>query len=582
MTKRFVILFLGVLFFSDASAKTPKPKKKKAAKTEIRQYTPELQTKIEALQLEAERAKFSENYEEALAKYQLIIDSLDKENDNAYYQMAIIELQSKRLQNAEINAEQAVRIDPNNKWYTELLAKVYIKSGNTQNAIKTLEQVIQQNPMDADNYFDLAYLYLQNSQPLNAVKTYDAFEKNYGIEESVTLQKEKIYLRLNQLDNAVNEIKKLIDAYPDEVNYLGMLAELYSLNGKKDKANEVYQQILEIDPQNPQALLASADIDAANGDTTALTEGMRKIFANPNMSIDAKVKMLYPYIQYYEVRKDKIKEAQGFSDILIATHPAEAKAHAIRGDLYYIDGQDDSALVSYNKALELKKDVYAVWQQLLSIYSSKRDWKMLLEKSDDALELFPNQSLIYYFKGNAEVQLKLYDAAVKTFTKGEKMSGDNGMLRAQLLANLGDAYHELQNHAASDSAYEKSLKYNPDNAYALNNYAYYLSLRKTDLEKAKEMSARSNKLEPGNDSFEDTYAWILFQLEDYKEAKVWQEKAIKSSGDKASGTLLEHYGDILFRLGETDAALEQWQKAKDAGVESITIEKKIAEKTYIE
>ena len=118
--------------------------------------------------------------------------------------------------------------------------------------IKTLEQVIQKNPTDPDSYFDLAYLYLQSAQPLSAIRVYDQFEKNYGLEESVVLQKEKLYLKLNQFDKAVGEIKKLIDAYPGEVQYMGMLAELYALNGKKEKASEVYQQILAIDPENAQ------------------------------------------------------------------------------------------------------------------------------------------------------------------------------------------------------------------------------------------------------------------------------------------------------------------------------------------
>jgi tetratricopeptide (TPR) repeat protein len=94
------------------------------------------------------------------------------------------------------------------------------------------------------------------------------------------------------------------------------------------------------------------------------------------------------------------------------------------------------------------------------------------------------------------------------------------------------------------------------------------------------MSAYSNKLEKDNASFEDTYAWILFQLGEYKEAKVWQEKAMKS--DSANATLLEHYGDILSKLGEVDKAIENWKKAKEKGSDSKTLDKKIELKSFIE
>jgi tetratricopeptide (TPR) repeat protein len=95
------------------------------------------------------------------------------------------------------------------------------------------------------------------------------------------------------------------------------------------------------------------------------------------------------------------------------------------------------------------------------------------------------------------------------------------------------------------------------------------------------MSAYANKLDPGNSSFLDTYAWILFQLKDFTGAKEWQEKAMKADGNK-SGTIIEHYADILFELGDTAGALKYWKQAKDLGTDSATIDRKIAEGKYVE
>ena len=249
--------------------------------------------------------------------------------------------------------------------------------------------------------------------------------------------------------------------------------------------------------------------------------------------------------------------------------------------MYYLDTKYDTALTAYLKSLELSKDVFQVWQQVMVIYNQKKDWDKLAKICNDALELFPNQSIVYLFKGGAEIQNKENEKALKSFSRGEKMSSDNDKLRAQFLANLGDVYHNLNRYEESDSAYDRSLKLDPENSYVLNNYSYYLSLRKTNLEKAKQMSAYANKLEPDNSSFLDTYAWILFQLNDFTGAKDWQEKAMKAGGDK-SGTILEHYGDILFQLGNKEEALKYWKQAKDAGTDSTTIDKKISEGKYLE
>ena len=534
---------------------------------------------LERTFMEAQRAKAIEDNDEALKKFQEVI-KLDSKNATAHYEVSNILFSGNKVDEALAESDQAVLLDPNNKWYLEQLAAIQMKKGNTKEAVKVYEQLIKLSPNDADNYFDLAYLYLQSNQPDLAIKTYDQFEKNYGLEESIILQKERIYLKQNKFDNAVTEVQKLVDAYPGEVQYLGMMAELYALNNKKAKAGEIYQKILEIEPDNAQALIATADMNAANGDTTARYESMKKIFANPKVNIDTKVKMLYPYIQFYELKKDKIKEAYELVNILIIAHPEDAKGYAIRGDLYYINKQDSIALPSYLKALSLQKQIFAVWQQVMLIYNASKDWKNLDKIATEAMELFPNQAVIYLFKGGAEIQMKDYERALKSLQKGEKMAMDNPALKSQIYSNLGDTYHSLNREIESDSAYEKALKLDPENGYVLNNYSYYLSLRKANLQRAKQMSAYSNKLDPENDSFMDTYAWILFQLGEYKEAKVFQEKAVLKNLNNA--TLLEHYGDILIMLGDSNKAVEYWRKAKDAGSDSKTIDNKIATLKYIE
>jgi Tfp pilus assembly protein PilF len=160
------------------------------------------------------------------------------------------------------------------------------------------------------------------------------------------------------------------------------------------------------------------------------------------------------------------------------------------------------------------------------------------------------------------------------------MASDNPALKAQIYSNMGDTYHSLSKDMESDSAYEKSLKLDPENAYVLNNYSYYLSVRKANLERAKQMSAYANKLDPDNDSFMDTYAWILFQLGEFPEAKTFQDRAVLKN--PKNPTLLEHYGDILIKLGEKEKAVEYWRRAKEAGSDSHTIETKIAEMKYVE
>src|SRR5690606_32822346 len=116
-------------------------------------------------------------------------------------------------------------------------------------------------------------------------------------------------------------------------------------------------------------------------------------------------------------------------------------------------------------------------------------------------------------------QTKDFENAEKAYTRGLKISSENLILKAQMHSNLGDVYNDLKKYKESDANFDKSLEINPDNAYVLNNYSYYLSLRAEKLDKAAEMSLRSNKLEPNNSSFLDTYAWVLYKDNKFKEAQ---------------------------------------------------------------
>ena len=133
----------------------------------------------------------------------------------------------------------------------------------------------------------------------------------------------------------------------------------------------------------------------------------------------------------------------------------------------------------------------------------------------------------------------------------------------------------------SDKAYEKSIQAKDNNSYALNNYSYYLSLRSKELDKAEQMAKKAVTLEPQNASFEDTYGWVLYKIGRYEEAETWISKALEDK-EAISAEVLEHLGDVLFKLGETDKAVEYWMKAKNKGKGSEFLEKKITDRKLYE
>jgi len=203
----------------------------------------------------------------------------------------------------------------------------------------------------------------------------------------------------------------------------------------------------------------------------------------------------------------------------------------------------------------------------------------VVKHANDAIEIFPNQPSLWLYKGIGHNMLEDSQNAALAFEHGKKITLENKELEGLFNAQLGDSYNSLEQYDKADQSYESALSTDPNNAHVLNNYSYYLSLRKDKLSKALVMSERLVELYPDEVTYLDTYAWVLYQMEDYQKAETYLKKAAQ---DSENGTILEHYGDVLFKLGKKDEALKYWNKAKEKGETTELIDKKILDKQLYE
>src|SRR3972149_6787627 len=185
----------------------------------------------------------------------------------------------------------------------------------------------------------------------------------------------------------------------------------------------------------------------------------------------------------------------------------------------------------------------------------------IIEYSNDAILLFPDNPVFYLFNGIGNIQLKNFESAETALYKGLKLINDESKrLKFDFHVYLGDVYFHLDQYDKSDYHFDEALGMDPDNLLVLNNYSYYLSLRETKLAKAKEMSHKTILADSLNSTYLDTYAWVLFKLKDVNLAKLYIEKAFINGGSK-NPEILDHYGDILLNLNDIKEAVKFWKEA---------------------
>ncbi|WP_347159664.1 tetratricopeptide repeat protein [Pontibacter chitinilyticus] len=571
---------LAVLTEAPAFAQTSKKKAKAAheAVAPVLQQPSERDLRIsEALFLDGMKYYMLEDYQQALQLFQKAY-TVTPNNAALNYQIGETYLMLKDPKSAMPFAQAAVAQDSKNAYYYLVLAQAYTEQKQYNEAAQAYNDLIRNVPGSEEYLFNLADLYLSQSRYDEALKTYDRIEKQFGPLEQLLVSRQQIYLRQKNTDKAIAEGEKLLAANPTEIRYYLAQAELYNATRRTDEAIETLSKALHLEPNNPFAHLMLSDLDRQKGNMPASEKEVRIAFASPELDIDTKVRILVDFIR--QLPNPELESISlELADLTIKTHPEEAKAYAVAGDLQTIVGKKEEARNNYLKAVKLDNSHFKIWQQIVLLDAELSQSDALVQHSEQALELFPNQAVFWFYSGTGQLIEKNYDKAIKALEHGKLLSSNEPELVTQFNMQLGDSYNAIKEYKKSNEAYDAVLAQDANNEHVLNNYSYFLSLRNEDLPKAKEMAARLIAKFPNNPTYLDTYAWVLYKMGDYTGARKYLEQAVAISDE---ATMVEHYGDVLFKLGMQDEAVSQWQKAKLKGETSAYLDKKIREKKLYE
>ena len=538
---------------------------------------------------EGEKYFILEDYAKALLYYQRTIE-INPENPTVHYKIAEVLARSNKqedLLKASISIDQALRLDKTNKYFYILAASIYSSMARFDRAAEAYETMIKEIPGTEEYLYELAAIYQYGNKQEEAIRVYTKAESVFGVNDVSSTQKIRLYLEAGKQKEAIAEGEKLMNAFPEEERYVMAFAQVLS----QKNLNAVAIQYLEkytkqtLDAGNAKMLLAGLYRDT-NQESKARPI-LLELFDDPSVEYGSKIIVLGAYSAELSQGKtrnavddDKENFALQLFEKLRKNYPQEASAHIVGGDLLLIGGKDREAQKEYIQAVESGEVNFEVWENLLYLDVKMEQFDQALKHSEEALETYPNQAMIHYFNGFANLRKRHFPEAIAAFEQCRKLAGTNQALTGDVYAMLGDAYNANKEFEKSDKAYDDALAINPNNNSVLNNYSYYLSIRKVNLEKAERMSSLLVKNNPDNPSYLDTHAWVLYMREKYREAKRVIERAISTG--KASAVHFEHYGDILYKLGDVDAAVQQWERARGLNANSETLNKKIANRKIYE
>ena len=551
------------------------------------------QSTFDYFYLEAEKCRLQEDYSSAMDLYRHCLD-INPEAPEALYNIGLLHLylHSDSLGTAYIR--RACEHDANNPYYLETLAALYLDKRDAEAAIPVLEKMTTLQSRRSDILLQLVQLYSTVGATDKAIGALSRIELLEGPSPQVSVEKFRLYKEKGQLDSAFVQLEALCADAPHDMNLRVVVGNLYMQAGDTVKALQIYDEVRRQEPTITSLQLAMMDYYKDSGQDALYNTMRDSLLFHSESPAQLRVLMLRSYIADVQRDSTYAPRLEAAFDTLLARPQQDAEVLIMKAAYQVYSKQPQEELMkTMRQVLEVDPGNETALRELLQYYAEQNDGKGVEDISRRGLNYHPEEIAYAYYLGMALAEQKKLTDAAEVLQQGLRVRTDE--MHPHLVSNvfgvLGDIYYQQHKEQEAFAAYDSALVYMEDNIMCLNNYAYYLSLKGEQLDKAEEMSYRTIRQEPENITYLDTYAWILFMKGDYAHARTYMDKVVNPektdeellSDERLMGNLIEHSGDIYAHVGEPETALRLWKLAWQKGDGTCTpqLRKKIKRKKYI-
>jgi tetratricopeptide (TPR) repeat protein len=511
--------------------------------TEPQALSPKLNQQALQLFTEGQLAELNNKYHNALRFY---FRALLKDSNNVVILNSItnVQLKLENYDQAYLYARQAVALDDQNYNSFRLLGEAHYGRMEFVKATEAYEKAVALKPGDLGLRRFLVFLHERQGNRMEVLQQYFAILKIFGFDEEIAFKAAEILLAEKKVAEAQQLYEQILELNPRSVKARLGIAGMHLFQGDSTNAEKYYQQALEIDPGNADVEFLYSRLLRQRGDWDGLIAYyQQKLDKQPNDDV-ARINVGEGYFRKKSYRKAK--------EVLEKFYDADNRAAGISQLL----GKIEVALENYPQAesfylesLNTDPDNAGTYFDLAYAYSQQGKDAEILTILVEATRKFPQIPVFFRYLSQEYAKQDRYADAIAALEKSLSMDGSD-IPSLSLLANL---YAENGQVAKSDSVYEKALVIGPDDATLLNNYAYSLAERDTLLIRAHKMSRKALAKEPENTSFLDTIAWILYRQGKYAEAKTYIDKTLALMGDEENAEVYLHAGYIYLQFDRSKA-----------------------------
>ncbi len=450
---------------------------------------------------------------------------LDPAYAEAHYQLALVDLRNRKWLGASQELARVIELQPENASARVEIAKLLIASGNLAQAQEQIDWLIQNHPNDATSHAVAADLLAARGSFAAALEEVDkavALDPgNADLYSKLAL----IQLRNSQPELAEISFKKAIDLSPRAVAPRLMLANFYQARSRFSEAEGQLRESIAANPQNPEPVAALARLYLAQ-QKRAEAEGLL------------------------------IRAKYGFGE--------NSAGYRLLGDFYLGLGELDKATREYRALYEAHPKDLLVKKNFADLLIHTRQFQDAGTVNDEILKADPNDSDGLIFRGELQLEAGDTSSAISTLQTVIKNDPNNGLGHY----HLGVAFQKSGNLETAESQWRDAVRLRPDLVDAQRALAL-LAMRRGDMTTLEQTSGEIIKLRPASPDGYALRAVSEINQKHFSAAEADAQKAIEVAPGSAAGYV--QMGNLNFaqkRFNEAEGsyrlALDRDAKSNDA------------------
>jgi tetratricopeptide (TPR) repeat protein len=499
---------------------------------------------------------------QSLNLYGRLLDILGNDWDVLVHMVELYGMMNNNEKVAE-TLRQLLTIDPGNVDLKKRLAEVYLRLSKYDEALHLYDDVLELNPRDVATQAEIGNVYVQKKEWDKAAKQYDPIIQNDSVDVKVKIQLAEAYFGQIQQGSKVDTslllltkglFEKIRAKHPDEWRPYMFLGAIADLGGDDSTATKYLEKATQMEKSQGLIWLQLGRLylqqNKAEKAVTALEKAQK---LSPN---DFDVNLLLG-VSYN--RANKFEEAARVLQVAKDVKPNDAGVYLNLGEAELGMKNEAAAADYFGKATQLGGSDAGIWAEVGRLYVVKEKLDKAIPALEKSREMSPENFGVLMMLGFAYSRLGENEKAVKVIDNAIRINPKSVDAQGQLAL----IYDSMHRYDLSDSIYGEALKMDPHNHLLLNNFSYSLSERGVQLERALDMATEATKQDTANSSYLDTIGWIYFKLGKYAEAERYIKKAVglRDATGQNGATLNEHLGDVYFKMGNNEKAIECWNKA---------------------